>query len=186
MAHRSRLTPVPGTSAHGTLAHGTHAPRAVARRALAAGAITLALSLTGCASSFPADPNGTLDRVTGGTLRVGVSPNGEWADISDGGEPSGVEVALVEKFADEIDAEIAWTEGGEEKLIADLNAGRLDLVIGGLTDATPWAEKVAVTRPFDEVSIGGGKTAKHVMAAPMGENAFLLELEKFLSEEGAL
>ncbi|GGE99632.1 transporter substrate-binding domain-containing protein [Mycetocola zhadangensis] len=153
-------------------------------RALAAAG--LVLSLTGCASQFPADPDGTLERVTGGTLRVGLSPNGNWADMTDGGEASGIEVTLVEEFADTIDAEVVWTEGGEEKLFTDLAAGRLDMVIGGLTDTTPWSEKAAITKPFDQVTTDDGATRKHVMAAAMGENAFLVELERFLgSQESA-
>jgi polar amino acid transport system substrate-binding protein len=157
-----------------------------AHRALAAITLAATLVLTGCASSFPADPNGTLDRVTGGTLRVGISPNDDWTDITDGGEASGIEVTLVEEFADRIGAEVAWTEGGEEKLFTDLQAGRLDLVIGGLTESTPWSEKAAITKPFDQVTTSDGKTVKHVMAAAMGENAFLLELERFLiSQETA-
>lgn len=151
-----------------------------APRALAAVALALVLGLSGCASSFPADPDGTLDRVTGGTLRVGLSPNEDWTDMTDGGEASGIEVTLVEEFADSLDAEIEWTEGGEEKLFTDLEAGRLDMVIGGLTDTTPWSEKAAITKPFDQVTTADGKTVKHVMATAMGENAFLLELEKFL------
>ncbi len=150
-----------------------------ARRTLVAAALAVTLSLSGCASSFPADPNGTLDRVTGGTLRVGVSPNEDWTRVT-GGEASGIEVALVEEFADTIDADVEFTVGGEEKLITDLQAGRLDLVIGGLTDQTPWIEKAAITKPFDQVTAEDGKPVRHVMAAPMGENAFLLELEKFL------
>ena len=150
------------------------------RRALAAVALVVAVGLSGCASSFPADPNGTLDRVTGGTLRVGISPNGDWTDITDGGEASGIEVTLVEEFAETIDARVDWTEGGEEQLFTDLAAGRLDMVIGGLTETTPWTDKAAITKPFDQVTTAEGDTVKHVMAASMGENAFLLELEKFL------
>ncbi|MCP2032194.1 ABC-type amino acid transport substrate-binding protein [Okibacterium sp. HSC-33S16] len=151
-----------------------------ARRALTAVALVVTLGLTGCASSFPADPDGTLDRVTGGALRVGISPNGDWTDMTDGGEASGIEVSLVEDFAEGIDAEIEWIEGGEEKLFTDLAAGRLDMVIGGLTDTTPWTDKAAITQPFDQVMTADGKTVKHVMAAAMGENAFLVELEQFL------
>jgi ABC-type amino acid transport substrate-binding protein len=156
----------------------TPAPRALADVALA-----VAVGLTGCASTYPADPNGTLERVTGGTMRVGISPNENWTDISDGGEASGIEVNLVEEFADRIDAEIEWTEGGEEKLFTDLAAGRLDMVIGGLTETTPWVEKAAITKPFDQVTTDDGATVRHVMAAAMGENAFLLELEKYLVEQ---
>jgi ABC-type amino acid transport substrate-binding protein len=151
----------------------------------AAAALVLAVSLSGCASSFPADPDGTLDRVSGGTLRVGISPNGEWADITDGGEASGIEADLVEEFAESIDADVAWIEGGEERLFTQLHEGALDMVIGGLTDKTPWVDKGAITKPFTEVTTSKG-TEKHVMATAMGENAFLVELERFLlNQEGA-
>jgi ABC-type amino acid transport substrate-binding protein len=151
----------------------------------ATAALVLAIGLSGCAMSFPADPDGTLDRVSGGTLRVGLSPNGEWADITDDGTASGLEVRLVEEFAETIDAEVAWVEGGEEQLFSQLHEGALDMVVGGLTDKTPWVNKGAITKPFTEVSTSSG-VEKHVMAAAMGENAFLLALERFLlSQEGA-
>lgn len=148
----------------------------------AAAALLLVVGLSGCASSFPADPNGTLDRVSGGTLRVGISPNGEWTDITDGGEASGIEVSLVEEFAETIDADVAWVEGGEEQLFTQLHEGALDMVVGGFTDKTPWVNKGAITKPFTEVTTSRG-LEKHVMAAAMGENAFLLELERFLLEQ---
>jgi polar amino acid transport system substrate-binding protein len=155
------------------------------RLRFAAAALVLAVSLSGCASRFPADPEGTLDRVSGGTLRVGISPNGEWTDITDGGEASGLEVTLVEEFAESIDAEVAWVEGGEEQLFTQLHEGALDMVVGGLTDKTPWVNKGAITKPFTEVTTSKGME-KHVMATAMGENAFLLELERFLlNQEGA-
>ena len=37
-----------------------------------------ALTLTACGTSFPADPDGTLGRVSGGVLRVGASENDGW------------------------------------------------------------------------------------------------------------
>lgn len=146
---------------------------------LLAATLALTLSLAGCAN-YPADPDGTLDRVRGGTLRVGLSANGDWTDITDEGEPSGVEVTLVEQFAETVEAEVEWMEGGEEQLLTELEEGNLDLVIGGFTDKTPWSTKAAITKPFSEVDGRGGKPEKHVMAAAMGENAFLLELETFL------
>jgi polar amino acid transport system substrate-binding protein len=155
------------------------------RLRFAAAALGLAVGLAGCAPSFPADPEATLDRVSGGTLRVGISPNGEWTDITDEGEASGIEVTLVEGFAETIDAEVAWVEGGEEQLFTQLHEGTLDMVIGGLTDKTPWVNKGAVTKPFAEVTTSTG-VERHVMATAMGENAFLLELEQFLlNQEGA-
>ena len=42
-------------------------------RMMAAAILAGALALTACGTSFPSDPDGTLDRVSGGTLRVGAS-----------------------------------------------------------------------------------------------------------------
>jgi len=61
----------------------------------------------------------------------------------------------------------------------------LDLVIAGLTDATPWLAGAGVTRPYDEFTDEDGTTHKLVMLVPMGENAFLTELETFLTQQAA-
>ena len=68
----------------------------------------------GCGVSIPTDPKGTLERVSGGTLRVGVSPNPPWTEAAQGAEPTGTEVRLVEEFATTLPAEIGWTLGGED------------------------------------------------------------------------
>ena len=73
--------------------------------------------------------------------------------------------------------------GGEEPLIGELEHGRLDLVVGGLTADSPWSDKAAITKPYTEAPDATGKPVGRVMAAPMGENAFLLELEEFLLRE---
>lgn len=140
--------------------------------------LALAVALTGCSVSIPADPDGTLDRVRDGVLRVGVSPNPPWTVT--GPALSGSEVELVREFADRVDAEIEWQEGGEEALVAAMERGELDLVIGGLTAKSPWADKVALTAPYTSSTDKQGKKHDHVMAAPMGENAFLFELESHL------
>lgn len=151
--------------------------------------LLLVLVLAGCGTSLPRDPEGTLDRVTGGTLRVGVSFDPPWTEVPAGGAdlsdrpPPGVEPRLVADFAASLDADVRWTAGGEETLIGELEEGRLDVVVGGLTAASPWSEKVALTRPYVTLTDAHGKPEPHVMAAPMGENAFLVELEMFLLEQ---
>lgn len=146
--------------------------------------ILAVLLLAGCSATIPTDPDGTLDRVSGGTLRVGVSPNPPWTDLPDGpdGDPAGTEVALVEQFVESIDAEVEWVPGGEEDLIGRLERSELDLVIGGLTAKSPWSEKAALTYRYLETTGPEGEKQLQVMAAPMGENAFLVELEHFLLE----
>ena len=54
------------------------------------------MALAACAG-IPVDPDGTLDRASGGILRVGMSDEPPWSAVDDG-ERVGVEVDLVEEF----------------------------------------------------------------------------------------
>ena len=146
-------------------------------------AVATVLGATGCAS-IPADPEGTLERASGGVLRVGMSAQAPWTALEDG-ERSGVEVRLVEDFAAGIDADIEWLDGGEESLMQALELGQLDVVVGGLTEASPWIDHAALTRPYVEVTGPSGSPEGHVMAARIGENALLVALERHLHEHEA-
>ncbi|MBF4995312.1 transporter substrate-binding domain-containing protein [Arthrobacter gandavensis] len=139
------------------------------------------LAVVGCVGHFPADPDQTLTDVTGGTLRVGASVNPPYVE-DQGRHLSGSEVELVEHYAQTLDANIEWTQGGEEDLMGRLEHGELDLVIGGLTDKTPWTKKAGLTRPYTESTDAFGSRHKHVLAVPLGENAFLLDLDTYLQE----
>lgn len=115
-------------------------------------------SLTGC-NDLPRDPEGTLDRVRGGTLRVGAVPAEPWVVLNDAGVPTrGVEVELVEALAQDLDADVQWFEGSEQELFAALELGELDLVIGGITSDNPWQAHATFSRPYTTTSI--------VVAAP--------------------
>jgi len=146
--------------------------------------ILLALAMTtvlaGCGISVPADPEGTLQAVSEGDLRVGVSPDEGLADVS-GAAPTGPLIDLVDTFAESLDAEVEWTIGSEEMLVVMLEEGDLDLVVGGLTDQTPWVDRVGVTRGYSGIEGAEGRAI--VMFVPLGENAFLTELEGFLDTE---
>jgi polar amino acid transport system substrate-binding protein len=206
----------------------------------------LAVLVGGC--GVPRDPESTLDRVRGGTLRAGITASEPWTTLDDG-RPGGVEVELVERFASELGARVEWVDGSEADLIGALEVRELDLVVGGLTADTPWQSKAAITRSYattrvvvavpasqplpddiaglrvavetgtdaaglleektdavpvrvpDVTKVTGSAVAidewlladldlrdtgvhlskvKHVMATPMGENAFLVRLERFL------
>jgi polar amino acid transport system substrate-binding protein len=222
--------------------------------ALCLAGVIAALVLGGC--QFPADVDGTLDRVRGGTLRVGVTPAEPFVILADASEPQGVEPELVRQFASQLDAEIEWVPGSESALVAALHGRQLDLVIAGLTRRSPWQTEVTLTRPYlntqsviaapdsetarelsedlegheiaveanselaaklyedtdatvvpvDDLTEVDGPAAvedyllddlglvrsdaeldeyEHAMAVAMGENAFLVELEKFLLDSGA-
>lgn len=148
--------------------------------------VAVMLGLVGCSGHYPADPDGTLDRVSGSSLRVGVSHQPPWTDTTGANteqDPGGIEARLIEDYAATINADVEWHSGGEEQLIKLLSERELDVVIGGLSDSSPWSNEVALTTDYAE-SIGvDGKTAKHVMAVQMGENAFMTSLERFLLEQ---
>jgi hypothetical protein len=91
-------------------------------------------------------------------------------------------VDLIEDFAAGVDAEVEWHDGGEESLIEELHRGGLDVVVGGLTEKSPWVSHAALTRPYVVVTSPTGSPEPHVMATRMGENALLVALERFLGE----
>ncbi len=221
-------------------------PRGRIRRASAACAAVAVTALSGC--QVPQDPDGTLDIVRDGTMRVGVTQSDPWVDLADPADPKGVEPELLRQFAAGLNAEIEWIEGSEEELMGALKEGQLDVVLGGLTMKSPWIKEASLTRPYlstrllvgaapgtslpddlDGVEVafergteaggllerktGARATAveelkgargavaadewvldelglratgvelsehKHVMATPLGENAFLVRLERFL------
>lgn len=154
------------------------------RRALAGAlaSVVLGCVLAGCVATLPSDPEGTLDDVRGGVLRVGVSTAPLWTEPgpADDGGPAGLEPDLVRAFAQSLDAEVEWTRGGEEQLVDQLHRDELDLVVGGLTASSPWADTAALTYPYAHTVGPEGAPQAHVMAVRLGENAFMVELERFL------
>ena len=217
-------------------------------------ACLVAVLAAGC--QYPRDPDGTLDRVQGGVMRVGAVEADPWV-IIEGDEPTGgAEVELVRAFAERLDARIEWLQGSEEELVDAAKEGQVDLLIAGMTNRSRWKKDVAFTRPYvqtrtvigappgssfpddldgvevvveagteeegllaqrtdaevvpvtdlasergrpaavhdyllDDLGLADTGTvlaeSKHVMAVRLGENAFLVELERFLLDrEGAI
>jgi polar amino acid transport system substrate-binding protein len=226
-------------------------PKAVSRGAVALIAIALGV-LTAAGCQYPQDVEGTLDRVEGGTLRVGVIDDPPWAVVGNG-DPTGVEPELVKRFAEDHDATVEWYPGTEEELVEAMRGFQLDLIVGGLTRSSPAGLHTALTRPYIDTEIEYGiapgdpplddfdgrevyvvegseaaalmrqeeddavpvfveeeadlrspaltdnywfeplglvssnnikRDDEHAMAVPMGENAFLVELEHFLLDRG--
>jgi polar amino acid transport system substrate-binding protein len=109
--------------------------------------ILLSILPAACAS-LPRDPENTLQRVqSSGRVRVGLVENPPWV-VRTAGEPAGAEVELVRRFASELGATPEWYWGGEEQHLEALERFELDLVVVGLTDKTPWAQTVGLTRPY--------------------------------------
>ena len=156
----------------------TRTPRAAAWTFLTA---LLVLGTTGCEPIVPSDPDGTLDRIESTEeLHVGVSPDTGLV-FWDGEEASGPLAETVEGFADELGVRISWVEGSEETLVGLLEAGRIDIAVGGFTDETPWLDRAGVTRGYP--GIEGSDDRAIVMLVPLGENRLLSELETYLDAE---
>lgn len=118
-----------------------------AHRARRAGLLALVLAVGAC--GLPRDPNGTLDRVRGDTLHVGLSeapPFVVRAGESD--EPLGVEAALVRAFADSLGAAVAWHWGPSTDHAEALSAFELDVGIGGIRAGSSLANEVGATQPY--------------------------------------
>lgn len=144
----------------------------------------LLLVAAGCQSSFPADSQGSLERVTGGELRIGIAENPPFTEVAPDGAFSGSEVELITAYAETIDAEIHWVPAGENALAAEMVEGNIDLVIGGLASDVPWTSEIALTRPYTSTLGPDGKPVDIVMGVRPGENALMVDLERFLAEQG--
>lgn len=162
--------------------NGVQSPGGRTARRLLLGVVAClaALSLAACGVQVPSDPDGTLDRVSGGELRVGAVEEPGLVE-TEGPSPEGPLPELVRGFADTIDARVTWRVGSEETLVTALQDGELDLVIGGFTDQTPWIERAGLTRGYRDIEHAEGRSL--VLLVPMGENAFLSALERYLDEE---
>ncbi|MEQ9618912.1 MAG: transporter substrate-binding domain-containing protein [Deltaproteobacteria bacterium] len=125
--------------------------------------ILLLIASTSC--EYPRDPENTLNHVRGGTLIVGISENEPWTKKVNG-SPSGIEVQLVQQLADELNTKIIWRWGLLEENLLALENYELDLVIAGMTKATPWRTKVGLTKPYysNDFVVGVPRGTEHLNA----------------------
>src|SRR4051812_16227799 len=80
-------------------------------------ATTLPLAI---ACGLPRDPEGTLDRVRGGTLRVGFVVDTPWV-VAAGAGAGGIEGAIAAELARGLGARIAWAHASETSLLEALH-----------------------------------------------------------------
>jgi polar amino acid transport system substrate-binding protein len=117
-------------------------------RALTLVMLLAALAAAGC--QYPRDPDGTLNRVEGGVMRVGVTDADPWVALEGDRPVGGAEVELARRFARDLGARIEWVQGSEEELVDAAKEGQVDLIIGGITSKSRWKKDVAFTRPYVE------------------------------------
>ena len=136
--------------------------------------LLIVLVAAGC--GLPRDADGTLERVRGGTLRVAALPNPPWVVDAGDGMFRGVEPDLVARIATAHGARVQWVRMPEFEAVRALHDRHLDLLIGGFDRTVAWNAEVALTRPY--LTTSDGKA--HVLAAPPGENAWLVHVEREL------
>jgi hypothetical protein len=136
----------------------------------------LLLALAGC-SYLPRDPEGTLERVRAERrVRIGVMT----APQTDFGTAP---AAFAGRIARATGARPEIRTGASEPLLLDLQAGRLDLVLGMVAPESPWRSEVAMLRPIAEQVDGN-----HILLTPIarnGENAWIMLLDREARAERA-
>lgn len=128
--------------------------------------LLLLLIAGGC--DLPRDPDGTLDRIEADrSFRVGL--------IAHGRDARGAveQAALIDRIARRTGARPAIRHGSAEPLLAELEAGGLDVVIGHFDAASPWSRRVTLTDPIRDYG-GHGLVA----ALPNGENRWIMLVER--------
>lgn len=98
---------------------------------------------------MPKDPEDSLDRIrNGGVLRAGAIENRPFVHLLYDGRVVGVEAGLVEEFARSLGARVEWQTVSGYALFEALHHQKLDVLVGGFTDSSPYLEKVAPTQAF--------------------------------------
>jgi ABC-type amino acid transport substrate-binding protein len=123
-----------------------------------------ALCAAASACGLPKDTEGTLERIRGaGEIRVGLVLS----------RPD----ALLQRLQAATGARPRIFPGDGEPLLARLEEGEVDLVIGRFTATTPWSTMVSLTPPLAKAK--QGKT-EIILAAAMqnGENEWIALVER--------
>jgi polar amino acid transport system substrate-binding protein len=131
-----------------------------------AGWLVLPLLLVSLAScDIPKDPEQTLERVrSSGSFRVGL--------VSREGEPDGRQQRFLAKVAEGTGASPDIRKGVAEDLLAKVEDGELDLVVGEFHSSSPWKDRVTFVPPLDELAPGEERLVM-AAAAQNGENAWI-------------
>jgi hypothetical protein len=112
-------------------------------------------------------------------MRVGISP--EPPMVEAGSEPSGPEVELVERLAEEQKVPVEWVYGAHDALMARLKDFQLAAVVGGHHEDSPWQPEVSWSREYLlRTDLG---LQRRRLALPPGENAWQLTVDQFLLEQ---
>ncbi len=126
----------------------------------------LCLVLAGC-DALPRDPDGTLDRITASRRLV----------VGFAAPPTPKAEKLVEEIARKTGAAVTQRRGSLEPLIADLDAGRVDLVLTELSQRSPWKTLVA-PGPALATRAAGDEQIELRALMKNGENRWIVLVER--------
>ena len=143
------------------------------RAALAASMLLLA-----ACGSYPRDIEGTRDRVE----RSRVIHVGIFQSVLAGPDRQRA-LLYLDRLQRATGASPQAIAGGAEPLLARLEAGELDLVIGDVARDSPWIDAVAVIEPLAEHEVGGRAIGLSPIARN-GENRWILLLEALVRDTG--
>ena len=139
--------------------------------------ITVSLLLLAACGQYPRDIDGTFDRVReSGVLRVGYAP----LDPRDRGSTE----AFVDRLARAAGARPRASAAPAEHLLARLEQGEVDLVIGEFAQDSPWFDEVALLEPLSERRVGERKLGLAPVARN-GENAWIGMIERTVRDARA-
>ncbi|WP_210528382.1 enoyl-CoA hydratase [Rubellimicrobium arenae] len=113
---------------------------------------------------LPRDPEGTLDRLAGGTLAVAVVAP----------ELSADERQALSFLADDLGAELSFVAGDIHSAVDALGRGEIQAVAGAIPKDTPLTDETAATNPVGP--------ERFVLLLRQGENALLLAANRAVAD----
>jgi hypothetical protein len=141
--------------------------------------MAVGLALVAACGSLPRDVEGTSERVEASrVVRVGLF-HGLLA-----GPDRARAAAWLDRLGRATGARPQFVTGAAEPLLARLQAGELDLVIGEVALDSPWVDEVAVIEPLATHEVGG-RTIGLSPIARNGENRWIVLLEREVRDMGA-
>jgi polar amino acid transport system substrate-binding protein len=81
-------------------------------------------------------------------LRVGLSPDYPPLAYKEDGQLTGIDVAAAEVLGKQLDRKVEYTELPFGQLIPALEAGKIDIIMSGMTITTERSQKVSFSKPY--------------------------------------
>jgi hypothetical protein len=141
-------------------------------RRWASGMLLVGITVTAACGSYPDDVESTLSSIQSAhVIHVGLiagtdrSPNFAKAQI------------YLRQVSKDVGATVELREGSTEALLAEVEQGSLDLVIGEIAVDSPWLPDIAVVEPIAERRVGKRSLGLGAIARN-GENRWIMLLER--------